>query len=637
MTDGTNGTFKPKNLVPLGITLLGLFLSIVVILTWLTLKDAEQKIRTEIGASLQTLLYTTQESMRIWVEDRKEAILPVFQSVTLRALTECLLTVPRDPSTLRESYDLSAIRFHLTREMERLNKFSQLGFFIISPDRISIGSLRDENVGTVNLIHQQRKELLDRVFKAEMVMIPPVVTDVALKTQDGRMSKKAATMFFVAPIKNAANKVIVALALRIDPTKDFSRIAQLGRLLNTGETYAFDNTGRLITDSRFDDSLRKSKLIGMGQDGILNMTIRDPGMDLTDGYPMPANMAGRPLTKMAESATAGTKGRNFKGYRDYRGVMVLGAWLWDKDLGIGLATEIDKKKALQTFASIRTTVLIVLGITVAMALLLTGMSIWIGRRYNRALRKAKDDAELANRSMSEFLANMSHDLRTPLNAIIGFSEMVKNEMFGPLENPTYKEYLSVINDSGNHLLKLLGDLLDMSTIETGINELEEDTFDLYPEIMVGMKMVLGRAQEAEINVRPDLSEHLPQFHGDRLRVKQIVINLLDSAIKFTPPSGVVTVKAFTGEDDSIIISVRDTGIGNKEKDISRALSSFGQVESAFAREQGGMGLGLSIVQAIVDLHGASFGIESRLGEGTLVTVTFPPERTVRKAPPPTAA
>jgi len=140
MTDGTNGTFKPKNLVPLGITLLGLFLSIVVILTWLTLKDAEQKIRTEIGASLQTLLYTTQESMRIWVEDRKEAILPVFQSVTLRALTECLLTVPRDPSTLRESYDLSAIRFHLTREMERLNKFSQLGFFIISPDRISIAT-----------------------------------------------------------------------------------------------------------------------------------------------------------------------------------------------------------------------------------------------------------------------------------------------------------------------------------------------------------------------------------------------------------------------------------------------------------------------------------------------------------------
>tara|TARA_B100000315_G_scaffold227198_1_gene234753 strand:+ start:774 stop:1250 length:477 start_codon:yes stop_codon:yes gene_type:complete len=157
-------------------------------------------------------------------------------------MVEGLLEVPSDPARLLESHQLSALRLHLSQEMDKLSQFEKLGFFIISPDRISIASMRDENIGTVNLIHQQRKDLLDKVFNGEMIMIPPIVSDVILETGTGQITTKGATMFFVSPIRNADNKVIAALALRINPARGFSRLTQFGRMLKSGETYAFDNT-----------------------------------------------------------------------------------------------------------------------------------------------------------------------------------------------------------------------------------------------------------------------------------------------------------------------------------------------------------------------------------------------------------
>ena len=317
----------------------------------------------------------------------------------------------------------------------------------------------------------------------------------------------------------------------------------------------------MITNNRFDDHLRETGLIGKGQKGILNIIIRDPGGNLTTGYPMPKNMENLPLTVMARNATAGRNGSNFEGYRDYRGVPVFGVWLWDNSLGFGLTTEIDSDEALQTFLSIRTTLLIVLAVTVLMAMLLTGLSIWIGRRANLSLRIAKNEAELANRSKTDFLANISHELHTPLNTIIGFSDMVKGELFGPLENATYKENISVINDSGNHLLKLFGDLIDISKIETGVIELNEETFDVNPEIMDSIKMVLVRAQEESIDIQTNLMEKLPKLRADRLRVKQVVLNLLNNAIRFSLSGSEITLKSSVAENGGIILSVSDTGIG----------------------------------------------------------------------------
>ncbi|MBT7941725.1 MAG: HAMP domain-containing histidine kinase, partial [Alphaproteobacteria bacterium] len=225
-------------------------------------------------------------------------------------------------------------------------------------------------------------------------------------------------------------------------------------------------------------------------------------------------------------------------------------------------------------------------------------------------------------------ANMSHELRTPLNAVIGFSEMVKNETFGPLGNDTYKEYASVIHDAGNHLLRLVSDILDVSSIETGNAQMNEEPVDVSSEILSCIKMVLGRAQDGEVELDAQLPDALAKLNADRIRLKQILINLLDNAIKFNRPGGHVTASADLDDQDRMVISVSDDGIGIAPDDVELVMTKFGQVESAFSRERGGTGLGLNLVQSYAGLHGATVDLNSTPDQGTTVTVTFPTERTV---------
>ena len=246
----------------------------------------------------------------------------------------------------------------------------------------------------------------------------------------------------------------------------------------------------------------------------------------------------------------------------------------------------------------------------------------------RDLKQAMERAEAADRAKGEILANMSHELRTPLNAVIGFSEMVKNETFGPLGNDTYKEYASVIHDAGNHLLRLVSDILDVSSIETGNAQMNEEPVDVSSEILSCIRMVLGRAQDGEVELDAQLPDALAKLNADRIRLKQILINLLDNAIKFNRPGGHVTASADLDDQDRMVISVSDDGIGIAPDDVELVMTKFGQVESAFSRERGGTGLGLNLVQSYAGLHGATVDLNSTPDQGTTVTVTFPTERTV---------
>ncbi len=387
----SSNLYESREVKGLGMALVGLFLAIVVLSAWFTVETAERQSRKETGNSLLTVLQTTHGALQVWIDGKKNDLLSASKDSTLRLLVEKLLSVPRNRDDLLKSRELAAIRNLLSKERERLG---DIGFFIIAPDGISIGSMRDANVGTINLIHKQKKALLDRVFQGETVLIPPIHSDVALKPGDGTASAKAPTMFFAAPIHDLAKEeVVAAITIRIDPSQDFTRIVQLGRIGLTGETYVFDREGRLITESRFDDHLRRVGLIEDKEKGILQIHIRDPGGNLLEGHPLPWDRKNLPLTLMAAEAIAGRNGSNVEGYRDYRGVPVLGAWMWDKGLGIGMTTEIDVDEALNSFFSIRNTVLIVLGVTVLMALVLCGLSVWIGQSANRSLRKARDDLE----------------------------------------------------------------------------------------------------------------------------------------------------------------------------------------------------------------------------------------------------
>jgi PAS domain S-box-containing protein len=239
-------------------------------------------------------------------------------------------------------------------------------------------------------------------------------------------------------------------------------------------------------------------------------------------------------------------------------------------------------------------------------------------------------AEAASATKSRFLANMSHELRTPLNAIIGFSEIIRRELFGPVGPARYKEYAQLIQDSGGHLLELINDILDMSKIEAGKFDLRLEPIDLDDLIRSSLKLVETRAQQARLIIALELGEDKPHIHADRRAIKQVLLNLLTNSIKFTPPGGAITISV-QSLSDGIALQVRDTGIGIAEKDLPRVTMPFEQVTHDPMLAQAGSGLGLALVQSLVALHMGTLKIDSMPGEGTLVTVFLPIDPRSRKA------
>ena len=241
--------------------------------------------------------------------------------------------------------------------------------------------------------------------------------------------------------------------------------------------------------------------------------------------------------------------------------------------------------------------------------------------------EAKEQADAASRTKSEFLANMSHELRTPLNAVMGFSEVIKNELFGPVGVAQYKQYADDIYESGAHLLAIINDILDLSKVEAGKFDLNETEVQV-PELCRSViHIVKGRADEAGIMLIKRLPENPPYLVADPRSLKQMLLNLMSNAIKFTASGGTVDLVATVGNDGGFRFDIRDTGVGIAPEHFETVLSPFGQVDTAHARDHQGTGLGLPLVKAFIEMHGGHMEIESAMGEGTTVSLFFPPERT----------
>jgi PAS domain S-box-containing protein len=243
-----------------------------------------------------------------------------------------------------------------------------------------------------------------------------------------------------------------------------------------------------------------------------------------------------------------------------------------------------------------------------------------------AMLVAMREAEIANRTKSEFLANMSHELRTPLNAIIGFSDIIKDERLGPIGSTKYRDYADDINESGQHLLALINTILDLSKIESGSDELREESIDISAIAHSISRLLMGLAQKNNIKLELDVPGDLPLLHADERKVKQILLNLLSNAIKFTPSGGTVTLKIWSRAKSGYIFQVIDTGIGIAFENIPRALAPFQQIDSGLNRQHEGTGLGLPLAKSLVELHGGYLDLQSEVGVGTTVTVRFPAER-----------
>ena len=251
------------------------------------------------------------------------------------------------------------------------------------------------------------------------------------------------------------------------------------------------------------------------------------------------------------------------------------------------------------------------------------------KRAEAEILAAKEQAEYANRTKTEFLANMSHELRTPLNSILGFSEILTRETLGPHGNFKYLEYAEDIHSSGTHLLGLIGEVLDLSKLEVGELGLNESEIDVAETINICVKMIEGRSFEKKVSLNSQVSSGLPRLFADELRFKQILLNLLGNAVKFTPTSGEVTLSVEVSKDGEMVIEVSDTGLGIAEHDIPKVLEPFGQVHDVMTRNHEGSGLGLHLAKSFTEIHGGTLEIESILGQGTAVILTFPKERTIR--------
>jgi len=256
-------------------------------------------------------------------------------------------------------------------------------------------------------------------------------------------------------------------------------------------------------------------------------------------------------------------------------------------------------------------------------------------RLNRTIETLEGDksaAEAASRAKSRFLANMSHELRTPLNAIIGFSELMRGELLGPLGNPKYRAYAADIHFSGTHLLAVINSILDVVRHEAGKLELQEETLAVEDVVDEALRLVAPQALRGEVEFRwQPPAPALPQLYCDRVRLRQMLLNILSNAVKFTEPGGSVEIKAAL--EDELRIDVRDTGIGIEPDDIARIMTPFGQVASMYSRTHQGAGLGLTLTKALVEQHGGRIALYSAPGVGTTVRLSFPAERVMRTPEP----
>jgi len=254
------------------------------------------------------------------------------------------------------------------------------------------------------------------------------------------------------------------------------------------------------------------------------------------------------------------------------------------------------------------------------------------KRREQLLEAARRDAELASHSKSRFLASMSHELRTPLNAILGFSEIIRDQSFGRSAVERYTDYAADIHRSGTHLLQLISDLLDTSKIEAGSYTLIEETVDPVAVVEDAAAMLRDRARNAGIRLRLHADKDVPLVRADARALRQVVINLLANALKFTAKGGRAKVQCGLDEQGWLAIAVGDTGAGIPKDMLPRLFQPFSQAHSHLVRSKEGAGLGLAISRGLIELHGGTIGIESIEGEGTVVTLRLPPERLVARAP-----
>ncbi|MDZ4262001.1 MAG: PAS domain S-box protein, partial [Pseudomonadota bacterium] len=337
----------------------------IAVVTWWAGRTFEERFRQDLDRTLNAVLNINHAAMDLWSNEHMQRIGFAAASPDILTITKNLLALPRDRATLLESQ--GEARGMKLAWLYQIGGYQ--GYFIIAPDNTNLSSARDSNVGSANLLTAQPR-VLRRLWAGEVMMSHPMISDVPLPNRKGELQNGLPTMYVAAPIKDGSGKISALLALIIDPVSELFPLLEAARISSSGESYLFDRSGNMLSESRFSEQLNKAGLLALGESAVGKVQIRDPGIDLTQHNNPAQPLSQRPLTHMAASAAEGEKNVNLVGYRDYRGVPVVGAWIWDSKIDIGLTVEQDVTDAYQPLYIFRT---LLYGFALFTAALLTGL------------------------------------------------------------------------------------------------------------------------------------------------------------------------------------------------------------------------------------------------------------------------
>jgi len=351
---------------------------------WVIQENIATKAQAEIRHTLTTIRDTTHLGVRTWFKELIAAGAAWADTPKIREATIQLLTQATDKKSLLNSPAQKSLR-EWFRTIFKVSHYQ--GYFIVGPNNINLASSRDQNIGEINLLEGHREFLLN-VWAGYTAVSLPVKSDVPLVNRNGELESGMSSMFVAAPIRSEKGEIIALFMFRVNPEEGFTNVLHQGRIGETGETYAFDNNGIIISKSRFEGQLSDIGLISGEEHGILNIELRDPGVNLVKGgKKITVPESRQPLTLMAESALKGETGTSLSGYRDYRGVPVIGAWLWDQNIGLGIATEVDAEEAYRTLGVTR---LAIIGFTLFSFILIIGLTVF----YSILVERKRIEIEL---------------------------------------------------------------------------------------------------------------------------------------------------------------------------------------------------------------------------------------------------